>query len=107
MRRLLSLVGLALTVACLSGAPAFAAAQGTERPFTGSGSGTGVIGLVGGVSANATITGTTNASHLGLTSVHAFNVLTGPTNLTTTLVAANGDTVTESGTITSVVQVNP
>ena len=108
MRKLLSFLALALTVACLSGAPAFGAANGTDRPFTGSGSGTGVIGLVGGVPAGSTIDGTENASHLGLATFHTVNVFTGPTttNTTATLVAANGDTVTESGTSTSVL-VNP
>jgi hypothetical protein len=108
MRRLLSLIALALAVAFLSVAPAFGSAKGTDRPFKGSGSGTGAIGFVGGVPANATIDATTQASHLGFATVHVVNVFTGPTTATSTgtFVAANGDTVTESGTITSVA-VNP
>ena len=96
MRKLLSLLALGLTVASLSGAPAFGAAQGTDRPFNGSGSGTGVLG--------SSADGTENASHLGLATFHADVVPTGPTTATTTttLVAANGDTVTMSGPSTLV-----
>jgi hypothetical protein len=104
MRKLLSLLALALTVASLSGAPAFGAANGTDRPLNGSGSGTGVIMLTGGIPTSSVIDGTTIQSHLGLSTFHTVNVITGPTtaDVTTTYFAANGDTVTFSGTSTSV-----
>jgi hypothetical protein len=104
MRRLLSFLALALTVAFLSGAPAFAAVNGTDRPLNGSGSGTGVLTLTGGVPTGSTIDGTTIQSHLGLSAFHTVNVITGPTtaDTTTTYVLPNGDTVTFSGTSTTV-----
>jgi hypothetical protein len=104
MRRLLSFLALALTAAFLTGAPAFGAANGTDRPLNGSGSGTGVITFAGMVPVSSVIDGTTIQSHLGLSTFHTVNVITGATtaDVTTTYVGPNGDTVTFTGTSTSV-----
>jgi hypothetical protein len=108
MRRLLSFFALAFSVTFLTATPAFAVAKGTDRPFKGSGLGTGVVELVGGVPVGSTVDGALSASHLGSGTFHVVDVFSGPTtgSTTATFVAANGDTVTMSGPLTFAL-VNP
>jgi hypothetical protein len=108
-RRLFALVGLTLlaTIA-ISPAAARAAAKGSDRPLTGTTTGTLTVSLPSGATTSS-FTG--NFSHLGATTGGdaATIVLTSPATFTYTgtdsLVAANGDkvfsTFTGSGAFTS------
>jgi hypothetical protein len=105
LRRLIVLSSLVLAVTALSPVAALGAAtNGTNRPLNGSGSGSGLTTLVGGVPATYVIDGTLHYSHFGLSTFHVDGVCTNPdcttSTFTTTIVAANGDTSTSSSTST-------
>lgn len=108
LRRLTFLASLVLAVATMSPSAALAAANGTDRPLTGAGTGTTTLNLAT-LAAAAEATG--HISHLGAFTGHfdAVFTITGASTFTYTGtgtdVAANGDelfsTVRGSGTLTS------
>jgi hypothetical protein len=105
MRKLASLfMVVAVAVAVLGTGVAVAAADGTSRPIKSRGSGSGLTTLVGGVPATYVIDGTLHGSHVGRSTFHVDGICTNPTcttsTFTTTIVAANGDTLTSSSTST-------
>jgi len=104
LRRLVCLSSLVLTVAALSPAAALGAANGTDRPLSGTSTSTTTVNLATG---SGTAVGVGQLSHLGRTSfTNDFTsfTLTGPDTfsftLTAIIVAANGDEIytTASGT---------
>jgi len=97
MRKLLSMLAVVLAIAALSTGVALGGPKGTDRPVKGSGSGTTTFDFVNGTFVTD---GTAQFTHLGRTTFHLDGVLTGPTTstFTGTVVAANGDTLTTSGT---------
>jgi hypothetical protein len=106
IRKTIMLLGLALTVAALSPAAALAKAGGTDRPLTGSGSGTLTLNLPTGAFASDA---TEVDSHSGKVTVHSEGtfVLTGPGTFavsgTSTSMAANGDQLTSTFTGTGTI----
>ncbi len=102
MRKLAALL-IVLAVSVLGTGEAFGAAKGTDRPFKGSGSGSGIATVVGG-EIRFTIDGTGHFSHLGKSTFHVDGVCTNADcttfSFTVTIVAANGDTLTGSSTST-------
>jgi hydroxyethylthiazole kinase-like sugar kinase family protein len=108
LRRLTFLASLVLAVATMSPPAALAAANGTDRPLTGTGTGTNTLNLA---TLAATAEATGHISHLGAFTGHfdAVFTITGASTFTYTGtgtdVAANGDklfsTITGSGTLTS------
>jgi hypothetical protein len=107
LRRLIFLSSLVLAVAALSPAAALGAAKGTDRPLSGTSSSTSTINLATGT---GTVDGTSQLSHLGTTTFHndfTFT-LTGPPETfnqagTDTEVAANGDKLFSTFTVTGTV----
>jgi hypothetical protein len=103
-RRLLVLTSLLLALAVAVPGAAVAKRGGTDRPLKGSGSGTTTGDLATGV---ATSEGTARFSHAGKTtySINTTFSATGPNTFaltgTSTLVAANGDSVFSSLTGTA------
>ena len=109
LRRLIFLASLVLAVAAMSPSAALAAAHGTNRPLTGTATGTTTLNLLTGDAASV-FTG--HLSHLGaetgtdeLTVIADLVTGTFTYTGTRTFVAANGDevlsTVTGSGAFTS------
>jgi hypothetical protein len=105
LRRLIVLSSLVLGVAVLSPAPALGAANGTDRPLTGTSTSTSTFNLATGA---GTTDGTSQLSHFGTTTFHndfTFTI-TGDTITLTgtdTEVAANGDKLFSTFTITGTV----
>ena len=109
LRRLISLSSLVLAVAALTPATALGAANGTDRPVSGTSTSTTILNTATGTGVSD---GIGQLSHLGAFTFHndftSFTV-TGPNTfsytLTTIWVAANGDeffsTGTATGTLTS------
>jgi hypothetical protein len=96
MRKFFAMLAVVLAIAALSTGVALGSPHGTDRPLKGSGSAVNTFAV------NGTFVGEGSAqiTHLGRSSVHIEGVLTGATTsaFTTTVVAANGDTLTTSGT---------
>jgi hypothetical protein len=107
LRRFVFLTGLVLALAATSPSAALAAANGTDRPLTGTNTGTGTLDLETGAQ---TVDFSGQLSHLGADTGHADLRLTFTSDSTftytgtRTFVAANGDkvfsTVMGSGTST-------
>ena len=107
LRRFVFLTGLVLTLAATSPSAALAAAHGTDRPLTGTNTGTGTLNLDTGAQ---TVNFSGQLSHLGADIGHADLTITFTSDSTftytgtRTFVAANGDevfsAVTGSGTST-------
>ena len=102
-RKLMTLAGLALAVVALSPASASANAGGTDRPFMGTVSGTVSLNVLTGA---MTADGEGVATHLGeyTTSLEGTATIT-PTGVfgsgTQTIVAANGDELTGTYTLST------
>ena len=105
MRRFTTVLSLLITTAILTAAPALAQEGGTRRPLKGESVSTSTIDLVTGT---GTSDGTSQLSHLGTTTFHNdFHIslagdvftLTG----TDTEVAANGDELFSTFTVTGTV----
>ena len=90
MRKLASLLIVILAAATSNTGVAFAARHQCTRPFTGSGSGTDTIPVVGG--STFLVDGTVNTSPLGAGTFHSQGTQNGPTTFTftTTTVYARG-----------------
>ena len=111
LRKLIVLSGLVLAVVAMTPAPAMGAANGTDRPLTGTGTATTTVNLTTGA---GTSVGSGPLSHLGaVTSSDQLQfALVGPNGFsftgTATIVAANGDelftTVSGTGTLGPPVQ---
>jgi hypothetical protein len=108
LRRLIFLASLVLAVAAVSPSAAMAAANGTDRPLTGAGTGTTTLNLA---TLAATAEATGHISHVGAFTGHfdAVFTITGASTFTYTGtgtdVAANGDklfsAIAGSGTFTA------
>lgn len=103
LRRLMFLSSLVLAVAALSPALALGAAKGTDRPLTGASTSTSTLNLATGT---GTSDGTSQLSHFGTTTFHndfTFTIAGDTITLTgtDTEVAANGDELVSTFTITS------
>ena len=109
LRRLILLSSLVLAVAALIPATALGAANGTDRPVSGTSTSTTTVDAVAGTGVSD---GSGQFSHLGASTFHndfTSITLTSPTTFTFTLtasiVAANGDviftTATGTGTLTA------
>ncbi len=104
LRRLIFLSSLVLAVAALSPAMALGAANGTDRPVSGTSTSTTILNTATGIGVSD---GIGELSHLGAFTFHndftSFTV-TGPNTfsytLTTIWVAANGDEFFSTGTAT-------
>jgi hypothetical protein len=98
-RKLIAPLTIVLALVALGAQPALAAPGGTDRPYKASGTATTTFTVVPAF----VIDGTANVTHLGLSRSHSEGVLTGPNTsaYTTTLVAANGDTLTFSSVSSS------
>jgi hypothetical protein len=98
---LVPLVCLA-SIAAFSAPTAFASSGGTSRPFKAFGSGTGTTVL--GDPVRFVVDGTSNNTHLGRATFHTEGVCLDPncetSSVTITIVAANGDVLTEAGSAT-------
>ena len=96
LRRFVFLTGLVLALAATSPSAALAAANGTDRPLTGTNTGTGTLNLDTGAQ---TVNFSGQLSHLGADSGHADLTITFTSDSTFTytgtrpFVAANGDEV--------------
>ena len=96
LRRFVFLTGLVLALAATSPSAALAAAHGTDRPLTGTNTGTGTLNLDTGAQ---TVNFSGQLSHLGADTGHADLTLTFTSASTftytgtRTFVAANGDEV--------------
>ena len=97
MRKFFSMLAVVFAIAALSTGVAVGAPGGTDRPLQVSGSAVNTIDFVNGTFVGE---GSAQITHLGRSTIHIDGVLTGPTTsaFTTTVVAANGDTLTTSGT---------
>lgn len=95
MRKLAALL-MVLAVAVVGTGEAFGAAKGTDRPFNGSGSFSGLATIVGG-DITVTVDGTQHFTHVGRSTYHVDGVCLNAdctsAVATTTNVAANGDTL--------------
>ncbi len=103
MRKFSLLFVATAIVLTLGISPAFGAANGTDRPYKGAGSGTQTITSTG-LPVTAIVDGTLHGTHVGLATFHTtvINPTGGPTSFTgtNTVTAANGDMIT--GPITGV-----
>ena len=98
MRKFGTVLAAACIVVALLGTGAASAAKGgTDRPFKGGGSGTGIVDAATGT---YTIDGSGNFTHFGRTQLHVDGVCTNADCTTSTFTftetAANGDEVTGS-----------
>jgi hypothetical protein len=109
LRRLILLSSLVLAVAALSQGTALGAANGTDRPLSGTSTSTTTVDPVAGTGVSD---GSGQVSHIGAFTFHndfTSFTLTSPTTfsftLTASIVAANGDviftTATGTGTLTA------
>lgn len=97
MRKPFSMLAVVLAIVALSTGVALGGPKGTDRPLKSSGSAISTFDLVNGTFVTD---GTAQVTHLGRSTFHLDGVLTGATTstFTGTIVAANGDTLTTSGT---------
>jgi hypothetical protein len=99
MRKLLVVLVGSLLIVALSGSAALGAANGTDRPWKASGSGDGIF--TPGTPATFHVDGTSTNAHLGRSTFSVDGVCTNldcsASTFTSTIVAANGDTLTVSG----------